>query len=47
MTNLIAAVLALMILALLALDAAVLNWELSLFLGRQTLALIELVSFWR
>ncbi|HHY01587.1 MAG TPA: hypothetical protein GX686_01785 [Paracoccus sp.] len=47
MTNLIAAVLALMILALLALDVVVLHWNLPLFLGRQTLALIELVSFWR
>lgn len=47
MTNMIAAVLALMILGLFALDALVLHWNLPLFLGRQMLVFIEWVSFWR
>ena len=47
MTNMIAAVLALMILALFALDALVLHWNLPLFLGRQMLVFIEWLSFWR
>lgn len=47
MTNMIALVLALMVLGLFVLDAAVLHWNLPLLIGREMLAFIEWVSFWR
>jgi hypothetical protein len=47
MTNKIALVLALLILALLVLDTTVLHWNLPLLVGREMLGLIEWVSFWR
>ena len=47
MTNMIAAVLALMILGLFALDALVLHWNLPVFLGKKFAGLIEFLSFWR
>ena len=47
MTNAIAAVLALMIIALFAVDHFWLHLGLPLFLARQFAQLIEYVSFWR
>lgn len=47
MTNKIAVAIALMVLALFALDALFFDGHLPLFLARKTLALIEWVAFWR
>ena len=47
MTNKIALTLALMVLGLFVLDALLLRWNLPVLIGRQMLALIEWVSFWR
>jgi len=47
MTNQIALVLGLLILALFAADALVLHWGLPLLLGKQVAGLIEYLSFWR
>ena len=47
MTNLIALVLAVLILGMFALDATVLHLDLPVLVGREMLRLIEWVSFWR
>ena len=47
MTNSIAFVLAALIVALLVLDATVLQWDIPIIVGREMLHLIEWVSFWR
>lgn len=46
-TNLIALVLAVLILGMFALDATVLHLDLPVLVGREMLRLIEWVSFWR
>ncbi|WP_198731814.1 hypothetical protein [Paracoccus tegillarcae] len=47
MTNRIALVLALMIVALLLADHYLLHWGIPLFLAQQFTALVEWLSFWR
>lgn len=47
MTNIIALVLAALIVGLFALDASVLHWNLPLTIGRMVAHLIEWLSFWR
>lgn len=47
MTNRIALVLALLIVAVFALDATVLHWDLPVLTGRGVARLIEWLSFWR
>lgn len=47
MTNRIALVLGLLIVALFLADALVLHWNLPVFLGKKFDGLIEFLSFWR
>lgn len=47
MTNQIAFWLALLIAAIFVADAAILHWNLPVFLGRKFADLIEYLSFWR
>lgn len=47
MTNHIALVLGLLIVALFVADATLLHWNLPIQIGRMVLHLIEWVSFWR
>ncbi len=47
MTNQIALILGLLILALFLADALVFHWGLPVFLGKEFAALIEYLSFWR
>lgn len=47
MTNPIALVLGLMILAALAVDALFLHWNLPVQIGKRLAELIEYLSFWR
>ena len=47
MTNSIAIGLAILIAAFLAYDALAMDWEMSVFLGRKGMALIEYLAFWR
>jgi hypothetical protein len=47
MTNQIAVVLGLLILAALALDAQLYEWSNTLFLARKLMDLIEWMAFWR
>lgn len=47
MTNRIALILGLLIVALFVADALVLHWNLPIFLGKKFAALIEFLSFWR
>lgn len=47
MTNRIAIVLGLMILAVIAADLLVFGWDLHVFLGKKLAQLIEYIAFWR
>lgn len=47
MTNAIALVLGLLILAIFAADALFMGGKLPLFLGKEFAALVEFLSFWR
>ncbi|WP_374636680.1 hypothetical protein [Paracoccus sp. (in: a-proteobacteria)] len=47
MTNRIALILGLLIVALFLADALVLHWNLPIFLGKKFAGLIEYLSFWR
>lgn len=47
MTNTIAAVLFAVIVAALALDALLLDWQASIFLARRFSDLLEAMAFWR
>jgi hypothetical protein len=47
MTNRIALVLALLVLAAFAFDYLVTDGQLTVFLGRSLLSIVEVVAFWR
>lgn len=47
MTNLVALVLAVLILGLFALDALMMHWGLPVRIGRAMVQIIEWISFWR
>lgn len=47
MTNSISIWLGLLILGFLGVDYFYLDWQMSIFLGRKLLAMIEYIAFWR
>jgi len=47
MTNRIAIILGILILALVATDGVLYHWELTIHAGRQLMLLTEYIAFWR